>query len=83
MNCYALKGQILKSDIMEVLHQPPFPGFYKTKDVVDLDTLWQSCHVQYGKDPISIERFLEFLADISKSRVKQGEGSGRGGYGYD
>lgn len=73
---------------MEILHQPPLPGLYKTKDAVDLDTLRESFHAQYGADPISIERFLEFLADISKSRVQPrhvglGEGGGQGGYGYD
>jgi hypothetical protein len=83
VNCYEFRDQILRSDIMEVLHQPPFPGFYKTKDSVDLDTLRQSFHVQYGTDPISIERFLEFLADISKPRGRHGEGAGQGGYGYD
>ena len=71
---------------MEVLHQPPFPGFYKTKDTVDLDTLRKSFHSQYGEDPITIERFLRFLEDVTNAKcksVKHGEGEGQGGYGFD
>ena len=89
MNCYKYRDQILKSDLMEVLRQPPFPGLYKTKDTVDLDTLRSQFHSEFGKDPISIERFLEFLADIAKEKgghadhKEHGEGGGQGGYGFD
>ena len=53
---------------MQPLKQPPFPGSYKTKDGVDLDALRRQFHLQYGKDPISIERFLDFLADVAKDK---------------
>ncbi len=86
MNCYEHKDQILRSDLMEVLRQPPFPGFYKTKDTVDLVILRESFHAQYGEDSISIHKFLEFLADITKSKAQHnshGEGVGQVAYGFD
>ena len=56
---------------------------------MDLDTLRSQFHSEFGKDPISIERFLEFLADIAKEKgghadhKEHGEGGGQGGYGFD
>ncbi len=79
MNCYKYRDQILKSGLFEVLRQPPFPGLYKTKDAVDVDTLREIFHSQFGKDPISIMRFLEFLADVVKEKEGKEREHGEGG----
>uniref|UniRef100_A0A7S0M9Q1 Uncharacterized protein n=1 Tax=Cryptomonas curvata TaxID=233186 RepID=A0A7S0M9Q1_9CRYP len=89
MNCYKYRIQILKSGLFEIMKQPPFPGLYKTRESEDLETVRQAFHLQYGIEPISIMRFLDFLADIGKERgdnighKEHGEGRGQGGYGFD
>jgi hypothetical protein len=86
-NCYEHRVSILKSDLMEIMKQPPFPGMYKTKESVDLETLRAQFHYAKGEDPISIDRFLEFLAEIAKEHGANtgghGEEGGQGGYGVD
>jgi hypothetical protein len=81
--------QVLKSGLFEIMKQPPFPGMYKTKDTEDLDTVRMAFHLKQGQDPISIMRFLDFLADIARQAMPtgrnhdHGEEQGQGGYGYD
>ena len=85
MNCYKYRDEILRCDLFEIMKQPPFPGLYKTKDGVDLETLRELFHCQYGKEPISIRRFLDFIADLVKDKggKQHGEGGGLGSYGHD
>jgi hypothetical protein len=88
MNCYKNRKEILGSDLFEIMKQPPFPGLYKTKDGVDLETLRELFHSQYREEPISIMRFLDFIADLvkdkgGKGKEWHGEGGGLGSYGHD
>ena len=66
---------------MEPIHQPPFPGMYKTKDSVELGALRAQFHDQCGEDPISIERFLAFLKTVAAQVSGYGPGHGEGGSG--
>ncbi len=55
---------------------------------MDLETLRELFHSQYGKEPISILRFLDFIADLvkdkgGKGKELHGEGGGLGSYGHD
>ena len=88
LNCYKYRVQVLKSGLFEVMSQPPFPGAYKTKETQDLETMKEAFHMTYGREPISIMRFLDYLADVVRGmggggNHGHGEERGQGGYGCD